>query len=130
LIVAWINYVPYRRPVCLTRYFNSNIDYKADWWSWNLSKRRIQTQIGSLDCNCDLNIICEHYFTMNAVPDESNDSTNPTPNGNIISYEDQILDRLLHVPPGRHYLILYPNIETMLVLFTMTTKNMSNYQFW
>lgn len=66
---------------------------------------------------------------MNAVADESSDSTNPTPNGNIISYEDQILDRLLHVPPGGHYLILYPNIATMLVLFTMTTKNMSNYQF-
>jgi hypothetical protein len=66
---------------------------------------------------------------MNAVADDGSDTTNSTPNGDKSSYEDQILDWLLLVPPRHHYLILYLTIETMLVLFTMTTKNMSNYKF-
>ncbi|MGA9745640.1 MAG: MEDS domain-containing protein [Nitrososphaeraceae archaeon] len=45
---------------------------------------------------------------MNALVDDGNNSnSNKQPN------EDEISDRLLHVPPGHHYLILYPNIETM-----------------
>jgi hypothetical protein len=36
--------------------------------------------------------------------------------------EDEISDRLLHVPPGHHYLILYPNIETMRKLYSGYVK--------
>ena len=36
--------------------------------------------------------------------------------------EDEISDRLLHVPPGHHYLILYPNIETMRNLYSGYVK--------
>ena len=35
------------------------------------------------------------------------------PNSNRRLNEDEVSDQLLHVPTGHHYLILYPNIETM-----------------
>ena len=44
--------------------------------------------------------------------DDGNNSTSPN-TGNKRLYEDEISDQLLHVPTGHHYLILYPNIETM-----------------
>lgn len=50
---------------------------------------------------------------MNTLVDGGSDSINPTPKGNKRPDEDEISDRLLHVPTGHHYLILYPNIETM-----------------
>ena len=54
---------------------------------------------------------------MNALADDGNNSTSPNPNlnpnGNKRLYEDDIADQLLHVPTGHHYLILYPDIETM-----------------
>ena len=34
-------------------------------------------------------------------------------NDNKPSSEDEISDRRFQVPPGHHYLILYPDIETM-----------------
>ena len=36
--------------------------------------------------------------------------------------EDEISDRLLHVPAGHHYLILYPNIETMRKVYAIYVK--------
>ena len=38
------------------------------------------------------------------------------------SSEDEISDRLLHVPAGHHYLILYPNIETMRKVYSSYVK--------
>ena len=48
---------------------------------------------------------------MNALVDDSNNSTSP--NSNKRPNEDEISDQLLHVPIGHHYLILYPDLETM-----------------
>jgi hypothetical protein len=53
---------------------------------------------------------------VNAQVDDDNSTSsnrNPDPNGSKRLNEDEISDQLLHVPPGHHYLILYPNIETM-----------------
>ena len=36
--------------------------------------------------------------------------------------EDEISDQLLHVPTGHHYLILYPNIETMRKVYASYVK--------
>ena len=66
---------------------------------------------------------------MNALVDDDN-STNPNPNpnpnlnpnGNRRLYEDEISDQLLHVPTGHHYLILYPNIETMRKVYAIFVK--------
>jgi hypothetical protein len=46
----------------------------------------------------------------------------PTSNDNRSPSEDEISDRLLHVPPGHHYLILYPNIETMRKVYASYVK--------
>jgi hypothetical protein len=43
-------------------------------------------------------------------------------NGNKRLYEDEISDRLLRVPPGHHYLILYPDIETMRKVYASYIK--------
>jgi len=48
---------------------------------------------------------------VNALVDDSNNSTSP--NSNKRPNEDEISDQLLHVPIGHHYLILYPDLETM-----------------
>ena len=48
---------------------------------------------------------------MNALVDDSNNSTSP--NSNKRPNEDEISDQLLHVPIGHHYLILYPDLGTM-----------------
>ena len=48
---------------------------------------------------------------MNALVDDGNNSTSP--NSNKRPNEDEISDQLLHVPIGHHYLILYPDLETM-----------------
>ncbi|MGB8102242.1 MAG: hypothetical protein WCE96_11250 [Nitrososphaeraceae archaeon] len=52
---------------------------------------------------------------MGALVDDGN-STNPNTNGNKRLNEDEISDQLLHVPTGHHYMMLYPNIETMPVI--------------
>ena len=61
---------------------------------------------------------------MNALVDDDNNSTNPNPNpnGNKRLYEDEISDQLLHVPTGHHYLILYPDIETMRKVYASYIK--------
>ena len=56
------------------------------------------------------------------VDDDNSTSSNPNPNGNKRLYEDEISDQLLHVPTGHHYLILYPNIETMRKVYASYVK--------
>ena len=69
---------------------------------------------------------------MNALDDDDNNSTspnpNPNPNGNKRLYEDEISDRLLHVPLGHHYLILYPNIEMMRKVYASYIKSQLDEQ--
>jgi len=64
---------------------------------------------------------------VNALVDDGNNSTspypNPNPNGNKRLNEDEISDQLLHVPTGHHYLILYPNIETMRKVYASYIKS-------
>ena len=58
---------------------------------------------------------------MNALAD--GDSSNSTsPDGNKRPNEDEISDHLLHVPTGHHYLILYPDIETMRKVYASYIK--------
>ena len=58
---------------------------------------------------------------MGALVGDGN-STNPNTNGNKRPYEDEISDQLLHVPTGHHYLILYPNIETIRKVYASYIK--------
>jgi hypothetical protein len=51
---------------------------------------------------------------MNVLAKGDNDNKPPS--------EDEISDRLLHVPPGHHYLILYPDIETMRKVYASYIK--------
>jgi hypothetical protein len=62
---------------------------------------------------------------VNALADDDNNSTspNPNPNDNKRLYEDEISDQLLHVPTGHHYLILYPDIETMRKVYASYIKS-------
>jgi hypothetical protein len=56
---------------------------------------------------------------MNALANGNSGNSKPTDNNKKKKpAEDEISDRLLHVPPGHHYLILYPNIETMRKLYS------------
>jgi hypothetical protein len=57
---------------------------------------------------------------MNALVDDGNNSTSSNSNKRL--YEDEISDRLLRVPPGHHYLILYPDIETMRKVYASYIK--------
>ena len=57
---------------------------------------------------------------MNALVDDDNNSTSPNSNKRL--YEDGISNQLLHVPTGHHYLILYPNIETMRKVYASYIK--------
>ena len=50
---------------------------------------------------------------MNALANGDSGYSKSTSDHNKPPTEDEISDRLLHVPPGHHYLILYSNIETM-----------------
>jgi hypothetical protein len=59
---------------------------------------------------------------MNALADGDSNNTKP-PDDNRPSNEDEISDRLLHVPQGHHYLILYPNIETMRKVYASYIKS-------
>ena len=61
---------------------------------------------------------------MNVLLNDDNNSTspNPNPNANKRLYEDEISDQLLHVPTGHHYLILYPDIETMRKVYSSYIK--------
>ena len=57
---------------------------------------------------------------MNALVDDGNNSTSP--NSNKRPNEDEISDQLLHVPIGHHYLILYPDLETMRKVYASYIK--------
>ena len=58
---------------------------------------------------------------MNALVDDGNNSTSPYSTKRL--NEDEISDQLLHVPTGHHYLILYPDIETMRKVYASYIKN-------
>jgi hypothetical protein len=57
---------------------------------------------------------------VNALVDYGNNSTSSNSNRRL--YEDEISDRLLRVLPGHHYLILYPDIETMRKVYVSYIK--------
>jgi len=57
---------------------------------------------------------------VNAVVDDGDNSTSP--NSNKRPNEDEISDQLLHVPIGHHYLILYPDLETMRKVYASYIK--------
>ena len=59
---------------------------------------------------------------MNALANGDSNNSKPITDHNKPPTEDEISDRLLHVPPGHHYLILYPNIETMRKLYSGYVK--------
>ena len=59
---------------------------------------------------------------MNALANGDNGNSKSTSDNSKPSSEDEISDRLLHVPPGHHYLILYPNIETMRKVYASYVK--------
>ena len=50
------------------------------------------------------------------------DGNNSSPTSNKQLNEDEISDQLLHVPTGHHYLILYPDIETMRKVYASYIK--------
>lgn len=49
-------------------------------------------------------------------------TTSPNTHGNKRPNEDEISDQLLHVPTGHHYLILYPDLETMRKVYASYIK--------
>jgi hypothetical protein len=59
---------------------------------------------------------------MNALPNGDSGESKSTSDDNKSPGEDEISDRLLHVPPGHHYLILYPNIEMMRKVYASYVK--------
>lgn len=61
---------------------------------------------------------------MNAIDDGgSSKSSNSNSNINNLSpNDDEISDQLLRVPTGQHYLILYPNIETIRKIYASYVK--------
>ena len=50
---------------------------------------------------------------MNALANGDSGNSESTSDHSKPPNEDEISDELLHVPPGHHYLILYPNIESI-----------------
>ena len=50
------------------------------------------------------------------------DGNNSSPTSNKQLNEDEISDQLLHVPIGHHYLILYPDLETMRKVYASYIK--------
>jgi hypothetical protein len=64
---------------------------------------------------------------VNALVDDNN-STSPNPDANKRLYEDEVSNQLLHVPTGHHYLILYPNIETMRKVYSSYVKKQLDEQ--
>ena len=57
---------------------------------------------------------------MNALVNNGNNFTSSNSNKRI--NEDEISDQLLHLPTGHHYLILYPDIETMRKVYSSYVK--------
>ena len=59
---------------------------------------------------------------MNAVANGDSGNPKPTSDDFKLPSEDEISDRLLRVPPGHHYLILYPDIEMMRKVYASYVK--------
>ncbi len=59
---------------------------------------------------------------MNELSNGDSGNSKSTSDNTEPSSEDEISDRLLHVPAGHHYLILYPNIETMRKVYSSYVK--------
>jgi hypothetical protein len=59
---------------------------------------------------------------MNALANGDSRNSRPTSDDSKPPSEDGISDRLLHLPSGHHYLILYPNIETMRKVYSSYVK--------
>ena len=59
---------------------------------------------------------------MSALANGDSDNSKSTSGDNKTPSEDEISDRLLHVPTGHHYLILYPNIVTMRKVYSSYVK--------
>ena len=59
---------------------------------------------------------------MNAVANGDSGNPKPTSDDFKLPSEDEISDRLFHVSPGHHYLILYPNIEMMRKVYASYVK--------
>jgi hypothetical protein len=59
---------------------------------------------------------------MNALANGDSGNSKPISDDSKPPSEDEISDRLLHLPPGHHYLILYPNIETMRKVYSSYVK--------
>ncbi len=59
---------------------------------------------------------------MNALANGDSGNPKPTSDDSKPPSEDEMSDRLLHVPPGHHYLILYPNIEMMRNVYASYVK--------
>jgi hypothetical protein len=57
---------------------------------------------------------------VNALVDDGDNYTSPNSNKRI--NEDEISDQLLHLPTGHHYLILYPDLETMRKVYAIYIK--------
>jgi hypothetical protein len=57
---------------------------------------------------------------VNPLVDDGNNSISPNSNKRL--NEDEISDQLLHVPTGHHYLILYPDIETVRKVYASYIK--------
>jgi len=57
---------------------------------------------------------------VNALVDNGNNFTSSNSNKRI--NEDEISDQLLHLPTGHHYLILYPDLETMRKVYASYIK--------
>jgi hypothetical protein len=63
---------------------------------------------------------------VNALVDDGNNSTSSNSNKRI--NEDEISDQLLHLPTGHHYLILYPDLETMRKVYASYIKRQLEVQ--
>jgi hypothetical protein len=59
---------------------------------------------------------------MNTLANGDSTNSKPTSDNHKSLSEDEISDRLLHVPPGHHYLILYPNLETLRKVYSSYIK--------
>ena len=59
---------------------------------------------------------------MSALANGDSRNSRPTSDDSKTPSEDEVSDRLLHLPSGHHYLILYPNIETMRKVYSRYLK--------
>ena len=65
---------------------------------------------------------------MNALANGDSGNSKSASDNSKPPSEDEISDRLLHVPAGHHYLILYPNIETIRKVYSSYVKKQLDEQ--